>query len=73
MLFILMLGTLLGIAGVTLLRQWASAAMGADTEGPALAPAVYPRLAPPTRQPRYAPGYAPSPYLATVARRRRAA
>ncbi len=73
MLFMLMLGTLLGLAGVTLLRQWAVETMGADEEGPALRPAVFPRLAPPTRQPRYAPGFAPSPYLATVARRRRAA
>ena len=71
MLFILTLGTLLGMAGVTLFRQWASAALGVEAPGPALASTNFPRLAPPTRQPRYAAGYAPSPYL--DARRRRMA
>jgi hypothetical protein len=72
MLFILTLGTLLGIAGSTLLRQWASEAIGVEARGTALAPTNFPRLAPPTRQPRYPAGYAPSPYLATLRRRRAA-
>jgi len=73
MLFILTLGTILGVAGATLFRQWAAAAFGVEARGAALAATDFPRLAPPTRQPRYAAGYAPSPYLATLARRRRAA
>ena len=72
MLFILTLGTLLGIAGSALLRQWASEAMGVEGRGAALASTNFPRLAPLTRQPRYAAGYAPSPYLTSLRRRRAA-
>ena len=71
--FIVALGFIIGVAGFTLLRQWASEALGVEAEGAALTSTVFPRLAPPTRQPRFPAGYAPSPYLAALARRRRAA
>ena len=73
MLFVVALGLVLGGAAVTLLRQWASEALAVEDENAALTSAGFPHLAPPTRQPRFPAGYAPSPYLAALARRRRAA
>ena len=55
MLFAIMLGTIIGGAGVTLLRQWAAAAFEAGERGPVLTPDAFPRLAPPSPLPRYTP------------------
>ena len=52
MLFAIVLGTLIGGAGATLLRQWASDAMSTgsiEAREPVLTAAAFPRLAPPER------------------------
>lgn len=58
MLFAIVLGAMLGGAGVILLRQWAVAALeagAAGEHGPVLTAAAFPHLAPPSRLPRRSP------------------
>ena len=55
MLFAIVLGTIIGAAGVTLVRQWARGEVMYGGERPAIVPSVFPRLAPSTRVPRYTP------------------
>jgi len=49
MLFVLTLGIILGIAGITLLHQWLTGALAPAEERPVLElePVAFPRLAPP--------------------------
>jgi hypothetical protein len=51
MLFVLTLGIITGIAGLTLVRQWLNGALASDsgTRSAGLTPAAFPHLAPPRR------------------------
>ena len=55
MMFAIVLGTIIGGAGVTLLRQWTAGAMEQQEEVAVITPDVFPRLAPSERVPRYTP------------------
>lgn len=55
MFFALVLGAIIGGAGVTLLRQWARGALTFEGCAPVLTSAAFPRLAPSERVPRYTP------------------
>lgn len=55
MLFAIVLGVIIGAAGVTLFRQWAAGATMPGEPAMAITPAAFPRLAPSERAPRYSP------------------
>ena len=55
MLFAVVLGAIIGAAGVTLLRQWVRGAMTFEESQPVMTAAAFPRLAPSERAPRYIP------------------
>ena len=56
MFFAIVLGIIIGAAGVTLFRQWALGAMTFEGESPlVMTSAAFPRLAPSERVPRYTP------------------
>ena len=55
MMFAIVLGTIIGAAGVTLFRQWARGVLMSQEMRPAITPAYFPRLAPSERVPRYTP------------------
>jgi hypothetical protein len=55
MMFAIVLGTIIGAAGATLLRQWAGGVLNAEEEHAVITPAFFPRLAPSERVPRYTP------------------
>ena len=55
MMFAIVLGAIIGGAGVTLLRQWTGGALEEQEEQPVITAAFFPRLAPSERVPRYTP------------------
>ena len=55
MVFAIILGTIIGAAGVTLLRQWAQGALSLEEPRRVITPVAFPRLAPSVRVPRYTP------------------
>ena len=55
MLFAIVLGTMLGAAGITLLGQFVEGATSREVPTAAITPTAFPRLAPSERVPRYTP------------------
>ena len=55
MLFTIVLGAIIGGAGVTLLRQWSRGALTLEESRPVITARAFPRLAPSERAPRYTP------------------
>lgn len=55
MLFSIVLGVMIGAAGVTLLRQWTRNAFDAAQAHQVMTSTAFPRLAPSERVPRYTP------------------
>ncbi|MFA7248530.1 MAG: hypothetical protein WC273_02755 [Dehalococcoidia bacterium] len=55
MLFAIVLGIIIGAAGVTLVRQWALSALALEEPRIVITAAAFPRLAPSERAPRYLP------------------
>ena len=55
MLFAIVLGMIIGAAGITLLRQWARGAFAYEDAPEVITSAAFPRLAPSVRSPRYTP------------------
>lgn len=61
MLLAVVLGIMLGVVGMTLIRQWAEGALAEVEAAPPLSPAQFPRLAPSSRVRRPAPRPAARP------------
>ena len=55
MMFAIVLGTIIGAAGMTLFHQWARGVLMLDEQPTVITPSAFPRLAPSTRVPRYTP------------------
>lgn len=55
MLLSIVLGIMIGAAGVTLFRQWSRDAFDRAQARPVMTPAVFPRLAPSRRAAQYSP------------------
>ena len=55
MFFAIVLGAIIGAAGVTLLGQWVRGALTFEASRAVITSAAFPRLAPSERAPRYTP------------------